>query len=427
MKKLMTIGLAAVLMFAVASQVQAATALETTGELRVRAFYLDSYTGGVAHDDATNEFWDQRLRLGMKWQISDSVKVEARADVLEGFWGDNSTKTAFAVSGDAASGYSVATTSTGVAAKDQISFDRVFMQFTWPNTPITLTIGRQEASWGPGIVTKADNRDRFKIVGAFDFGTLVALYQKRTEVFTTHITEDDNRQYAVAYLGKAAGWNFGVLIIDTMFDATPGSDTQHFIFDVMATGKAGPADIAFEAGYLTGTTENDATADVDLSGLIAYAGVFVPAGPVKIGVEGAYASGNDPNTAKNEGGIKFDYHGPFHSVVLFNNMDLDGYAGETSVSGNSSVGNAVAGKLSLVAVPAPGLTLMGAVVYAQRLEATATGGADPLGVEFDLVASYAITPNVNWVIGAGYLLPGDYYAGDPSNALAATSQFVVKF
>jgi len=426
MKKLMMIGVAAVLMFAVASQVQA-TALETTGELRVRAFYLDSYTGGVAHDDAINEFWDQRLRLGMKWQISDSVKVEARADILEGFWGDNSTSTAYAVTGDSASGYSVDPVITGVKTKDQIAFDRVYMQFTWPATPITFTIGRQEASWGPGIVTKSDNRDRFKVVGAFDFGTLVALYQKRAEVLTTHVTEDDNRQFAVAYVGKAAGWSFGFLAVDTIFDASPAADTQHYIFDVFAMGKAGPAKLSFEAAYLTGTTDNRVGADVDLSGLIAYAGVFVPAGPVTIGVEGAYASGNDLNTAKNEGAIKFDYHGPFNSVVLFNNMDLNGYAGESSVPGNSSVGNALAGKLSLVAVPAPGLTLVGAVVYAQRLEATATGGADPLGVEFDFVVMYAITPNVSLVVGAGYLLPGDYYAGDPSNALAATSQFVVKF
>jgi hypothetical protein len=415
MKKLMTIGLAAALMFAVAGQVKAAVPLETTGELRVRMFYLKSYAGAVAKNDAFNEFWDQRLRLGMNWQVADSVKLVARADILEGFWGDNT-----------------AVTAADAPAKDQIHFDWVNMQFTWPGTPLAFTIGRQDASWGVGILTKLDTRDRFKIVGAFPFGSLVALYQKRKEVFANHDTNsmDDNRQYALAYVGKGGGWSFGVIGIDTIFEADPAVDTQHYIFDGYAMGKAGLADLSFEAFYLTGKSDYAAKADVDLSAFGAYVGAFMPAGPVTIGVEGAYNAGNKPGTAnKNEGALAMDYQGPFWSVVLFNNMDLPGYGGETSYPGNTGVSNALAGKLTVVAKPVPALTIVGAAVYATR-DKVAAGVKKPMGTELDLIFVYAITPNVSCTVGAGYLITGDYYKSggkEADNALAATSQFVLKF
>lgn len=432
MKKLITIGLAAVMTFAVASQVKAAVPLETTGELRVRMFYLKSYAGAVAKNGAMNEFWDQRLRLGMNWQVSDSVKLVARADVLEGLWGDQSQGfVPYSVTEDAAAVHTVKDNSNQFTKRPAIDFDWVNMVFTWPGTPLTFTIGRQDASWGPGILSKSDPRDRFKIVGAFDFGTLVALYQKRTEIFAAHDTNslDDNRQYAVGYIGKAAGWSFGILELGTFYDATAGSSTTHYITDVYATGKAGAADLSFEAFYLTGKKDfnSAATADVDLSELSAYLGAFIPAGPVTIGLEAAYNSGDKTSTAtKNEGALAMDYHGPFWSVVLFNNMDLPGYAGESTV-GTTSVGNAIAGKLTLVAKPATGLTLVGAAVFATRDQKVAGNNEKGMGTEFDLIAIYAITPNVNWTIGAGYLLPGKFYPSTNDNALAATSQFVLKF
>lgn len=435
MKKLMSIGLAAALMFAVAAQAQAAVPLETTGELRVRMFYLNDYTGAVSKKGAMNEFWDQRLRLGMNWQVSDSVKLQARADILEGLWGDNgAAATTTTLTTDAAGKTTAATTVAGSGGKAAIDFDWVNMQFKWPGTPLAFTIGRQDASWGLGILGKSDSRDRLKIMAATAAGTFGFVYQKRKEIFAAHDTLglDDNRQYYLLYLGKGGGWDFGVVGVGTFFDATAGASTSHYIGDVFAKGKAGPADLSFEAFYLTGKTENDATADVDLSAIGAYAGASVPAGPVTIGAEVAYASGNDPSTAENEAAIVHDYHSPFWSIVLFNNMDLNGYAGETNIGNNTGLGNVVAGKLTVTAKPAPGLTIIGAAVYAQRLEDVknaATGAitkADPLGVELDLVFVYAITPNVSWTIGAGYLIPGDFY-GDADNALAAKSQFVLNF
>ena len=54
MKKMMTIGLAAAMMFATAGQASA-TALETSGEYRARYWMLGNY---VASRRRTPEFWD---------------------------------------------------------------------------------------------------------------------------------------------------------------------------------------------------------------------------------------------------------------------------------------------------------------------------------------------------------------------------------
>ena len=83
MKKLMTIGLAAALMFAMAGKVSA-TPLETAGEYRARLWILNNYF----ESGKQSEFWDQRLRLTMTWPVAEGVKVQARADIMEGFWGD---------------------------------------------------------------------------------------------------------------------------------------------------------------------------------------------------------------------------------------------------------------------------------------------------------------------------------------------------
>jgi hypothetical protein len=431
MKKLITIGLAAVMTFAVANTAQAAVAFETNAELRARAFYLKSYTGYAAANGKSNEFWDQRLRLGMTWQVSDSVKLNVRADILEGLWGDNAEVVGTTVKEDSAGVHTVTNATTGVAKKASIDFDWVNMQFTWPGTPLTFTIGRQDASWGPGLVSKSDPRDRFKVLGAFDFGTLGFVYQKRAEILAHDVgTTDDNRQYGLLYIGKAAGWSFGFLELATFYDADPVASTTSYTSDVFVTGKAGPVSLSFEGAYAFGTKDfaDAATKDLDLTGMAAYLGAFVPAGPVTIGVEGIYNAGDKKGTAtKNEGSVTVDYHNPFWSVVLFNNLDYNGYAGESSVSGNSSVKNAWAAKLSVVAQPVAGLTIVGAAVYASRLEDTATVKADALGTEFDLIFIYAVTPNVSWTVGAGYLLPGDYYTGNPDNALAAVSNFTLKF
>ena len=432
MKKLMTIGLAAAMMFAMAGQASA-TALETSGEIRARGWYVNNY---IASGRGTDWF-DQRLRLNLVWPVAENVKVNVRADILEGFWGENSETTVNSF--DPATGKVIPTT-TGTPAKPQIAFDHVNMQFLWPGTPLTFTVGRQDVSWGTGMYAKSDNRDRFKVVAKFapELSVIFA-YDKSKEMFGAEGTNnlEDARAWTLAAAGAAAGWNYGVLTLYSIDETNPVGAKTRIGLDATASGKAGPVDLKVEVAYVTGKDELGVAGDVDVSGIGAYVSAAMPAGPVTVTLEGAYAGGNDPTTKKNEGGFRFDYQSSFWSIILYNNLDYPGYLG--SESGNAvtsdyandfGVTNAMAAKASVAWVPMKGFTLIGAAVYSQAIEDVRVGTtlikADPLGIEFDVVAVYNITDNVYFLGGFGYLVAGDFF-GDVDDPMGVMGSLNVKF
>lgn len=422
MKKLLTIGLAAAVLFTFAGQAKA-TALETSGEFRGRYWYLGDYF----QSGKNSEFWDSRLRLNLVWPVAEGVKVSVRADVLEGFWGDRLIVATTTPATDETP--SITTYTTESNTRPAISFDQVNLEFKWPNTPLTFVVGRQGTTWGPGFAIASDNRDRFKVSAKVGAATLFYTYDKYIESVNYHDTAslDDRSQHSVGVVGSVAGWNSGFVAARITNDTAPHNDQTINLFGLYTMGQGGPVGIKAEVAYAFGEDDHNDQPDVDLETLMAYVGLTVPAGPVSLGFEGAYVSGDDPSTkTENEGVLTSDYQSPFWSVILFNNMEYNGYQGESNFGSDSGMANAAAGKFSLSATPAPGLSLYGAVVYASRLEDTAKHAADPLGTEIDLVLTYAITPNVSWTVGGGYLMAGDFF-GDVNDPWGAVSAFTVKF
>ncbi len=429
MKKLMTVFIAAAIVFGIAGQASA-TALETSGEYRARLWQLGDW---VANDKNT-EYWDMRLRLFLTWPVAENVKVNVRADVMEGFWGDSlvtaTTTPAVAATATTAAVPEKTTYATTANSRPAISFDHVNMQFVWPGTPLAFQIGRQDASWGPGFFTKSDNRDRFKMTAKFGDTIALYTYDKFIEVGGLHDTAslDDRTQHSAGVISKIADFNVGLIFAAVLNGSNPNVNSTLYGGDVYAMGKVGPADLKVEvASYFAGEEDLTVGQDVENSGLMAYLGVSIPAGPVTLGLEGAYARGDDPTTKdKNEGLAKQDFQGPYWSVVLFHNMDQNPWdAASGTFAGDTNFGNAISGKLSVSAAPMPGLSIYGAALYATR-DKVAAGVDKAMGTEFDLVANYAITPNVSWLIGGGYLVAGDFYK-DSNNPWGAVSAFTVKF
>jgi hypothetical protein len=418
-----------------------AAALETGGELRVRAWSLDNYY----KDGKGTEFWDQRFRLYLSWPVAQNVRLQVRADILEGMWGDNTPVVSQIVIEDAATGeHSVTTSVSGTAAKRPIDFDWANVQFVLPGTPLLLSLGRQDVGWGTGFWVQADNRDRFQVAAKLDPVVVVVAYDKFVEVFTDHGSRDDQSGWAIAAVTDAADFKLG-LIVAYMTDGSrtrfPAGDVSYLAGDFFAKGTLGPTRLQAEVNYGGGTIDrNAALGDLDLGGLGAYAALFLPAGPaVTVGIEGAYVRGDDPTTpGKHEGFFSADYQGPYSSLVFYNTMDYNGYGADAQTSNvdlDFGVRNAVSGKLSAVYAPTNSFSLTFAGLYAAA-DQTKPGVDKSMGWEFDVTAAYSVTGNVGFTVGVGYALLGDYWksapiaAGSgrvPDNPLVCVAAFTTKF
>ncbi len=396
MKKLMTIGLAATLVFAAVGQASA-TALETKGEYRARYWYLSNYANlsGSTDPDTTADFWDQRLRLNMAWQVSEGVKVGARADIMENVW-----------------------TNTDAM---EIDFDQAFASFG--AGPTTITVGKQDVSFGLGMFAQADNRYRAKIAGKFDPVSVSLSMDMNTETYDSETT-DDSLGLSLGLATKVGEMNVGLLGWYASDKTVADLEKSRLGLDAFLKGMVGPANLAAEVAFATGTDDYDGGDDIDASALMAYVGAFMPAGPVNVGLEVAYSQGDDPTTTDNEAAYSQEYQGPFSSFILFNNFDLNGWV--SNYSGDTGVKNALAGKVSATMAASKELSFMGAVVYAMA-DQTAEGQDDQLGVEVDLLAKYMVTENVSAAVGFGYLSAGDYYGDDVDNPWVGTVQFGVSF
>jgi len=414
---------------------------ETRAELRVRAWSLDNY----ARDGARTEFWDQRLRLAVNWPVTETVMIQVRADILEDVWGEPPSSDGPSVTVIPATGPPPPPTGNPWASPEvrEIAVDLANMQFVWPGTPLKFVIGRQDVSWGTGYWTQADERDRFLVAAKLDPVVVVLAYDKLTEVFDRHDTLDDWRAWAIGAVGDAAGFRLGFLAAymrDESRVMFPAGDVDYLAGDLFATGRIGPVGLQAECVYGSGTLARDDGSELDLGGLGAYAGAFLPTGRnLTLGLEGAYARGDDPATpGKQEGFFAADYQGPYWSVIFYNNLDYPGYAADAQASNprrDTSVRNARSGKLSAVFTPLKDLRVTCAGLYAQA-DRVPAGVARELGWEFDLVADYALAPNVSLTAGVGYAFLGDYWrtapvAGDsggrPGNPLAAVLAWTTRF
>ncbi len=446
MKKLLTIMLASVLVFALAVPAMAMH-FEMNGQLRVRSWYLDSYwprtVGGDQKGDL--EFLDQRFRTFLTWGLTENVLLKARADINEGFWGSRTGVVSEQVQTDPVTGETNRVLlADSTTAKQPIAFDWMYMQFTMPNIPLTFKIGRQDVSWGTGIFAKGDPRDRAWLAYKAGDWTIGGAYDKNDESFTQELRGigSDNRNWAAFVVGNLGSWKVGGLYVLNL-DETSNIDvveitatgeigpivskdrTLH-MFDLMTIGAIGPVSLKGEVTWGTGddkTTEKT----IDREGLIAYVGGFFNAGLANIGLEWGYAKGNEAGTDKNEGVLKMDQHGAFNSIILFNGLDYQGYdnlylnnnesngvpAGNAP-GGDQNFANAWSVKGTVTANPTERLTLVAAVVYAKRNEVLANVDKE-MGWEIDGVLSYSIYDNLAYTLGLGYLWAGDFYTnGDGS-------------
>ena len=428
MKKFLTIMLASMIIFALTAPAMAMH-FDMRGKFRVRSFVLGNYVNG----DDSSEFFDQRLRLSGKWGIVENVSLTFRADVLEGFWGDSLGALGEQVSTDPITNeLRIAEIFFQSQTKNQIAFDHVYGTFILPATGTAVHLGRQPVNWGTKMAVASDNRDRVKLIQKAGGVTLGFVYDKFRENFILNSQNSeiqDNHAAGILAIADLGGFKTGIIGYHVMNKATPAVDTITSNVDVYTMGKIGNIGVKAEVNYVFG--ERDANnVTTDLTGLAAYLGLDFAAGMTNLGLEVAYARGDDPNTAENEGIASHDYDGPFNSIVLYHNLDYDGF--QSIKAADRGVSNALAVKASATVKPSEKLSLTGAVIWAQQDELSMGGVGntngidDDLGVEIDGILTYNIYDNVAYTLGLGYLMAGDAF-GDIDDPWAMMNSVQINF
>jgi hypothetical protein len=392
----------------------------------------------AAVNQASTAFFYQRLRVGTDFIVSPCLKLVTRFDAMERIWGGARSNP----------GTPDADSAGTRAENENIAFDIAYIDYT---SPIGLfQIGYQkDYEWG----TIFDNRTTGPTVGGITYAvpvgpvTVVAQYMKEADgsasAVTTGVTTTD-QDYDSYRLGAIYNFNSsnakgevgGLLLYnrDAAYKAgslvLPPVLIQAYKAIPYFKAQIGPVALQGEFEYTFGSAKGETSTSylntyldttINISAWSAFLDATATFGPVYLGGSFAYLSGDDPNTHdKMEGGtfagIGINTAGLDWNpcLIMFNN-DLNYWGG--NIGGwNSSVIN---GEMSnawffqgrVGVKPTSQWDVMLAVAYATADKKPAGYANGSYGTEIDVTATYKITNNLSYMLGAGYLFTGDYFKG----------------
>jgi len=167
------------------------------------------------------------------------------------------------------------------------------------------------------------------------------------------------------------------------------------------------------AAFDSGANERDYVA------LGAYIKANMDLGPAYVGISALYSSGDE---GSDKSKVKAAHQGRnLHGGLILGNDALrigeasggnGGAKGVNPFDGDKagSVRYSVFGGFNV----APKLNVKAMLVTATRNKGSANYFSKSMGTEIDITAKYQIYDNLSYMVGAGYLWPGDYFKGDNS-------------
>jgi hypothetical protein len=415
MRKLLIALFALGLVFAFTAPAYATDA-SFSGYYRLRGFAYDNEALADDSESSANgsrAYYDQRLRVQTVFNVAEGLSVTARFHAMDRVWGQYETLNI--------------STSSQQWQKDNIYWHRAYMTFK-------TAIGKFDAGYQSGGTwgtvygdTEADGRARIKYTGVFGPWIALALTEKAKELDGADgaTADEDWDTYAVAGIYRWDGGQAGLLLYYLVDGAGTGAAAlgMPYVGDGPSTStwlvpipymKAnfGPLYVEAEFIYLYGTTDFDgAPEDVDWEGLGWYVYGKYNLGPAYVGAQYAFRAGDDPTTREYEAGYPGSDYNP---CVLLWNDNTSGVGSNAGYTTGAGIANG-----SLVQVfggfsPMENLSLKASVTYAWA-DYTADGVDDEIGTEIDLEATYKIFDNLEYWIGFGYLMAGDWYKGTDSS------------
>ena len=486
MKRFWLVMLALGMLFAFSSSVFAAD-VKFTGSFYAAGMYQSKTSlmkdGGVVYvpswggistvsaGDNSTAFYYQRLRVGMYFIVTPALSLVTRFDAMERVWGAPRS----AAGATDAYGRPIADVgSVGtVAENENIAFDWAYIQYVSPIGAFLVGY-QQDGAWGTVFGDNSIPLAKIQYVirtgpvtaGAYA-GKIMEL--SRTAKYATGVTDQDTDKY-VAFVNYAINKDIQVGLLGSYIRDASDRDGQNNTLNVMAgpnllyklqlytlqpyfKAKVGPVALEGEFQYGWGQVrfEDDSlvpgTAGTKIkieNNMALYLNAVADLGMFYVGGTFAWLSGDKTGTAdKIEGGLLnggIDWN---PALILFN-FDKTYWAGAPAghvylntpgagvpynTSPGSTMKNAWFYQGRVGVRPVPALDIMAALTYAQadkKPGSLASVSEKDYGWELDVTATYAITNNLSYMLGVGYLWTGDYYKGyNPAGVNKVNDDYLV--
>jgi hypothetical protein len=400
-----------------------ATAVDVkfSGDFIAGGLYQDKTTlkKDTATDGPSTAFYYQRLRVRTDLVVAPGLSFITRFNAMERAWG-----AARSTPGTALDIQSAATK----AENENIGFDWAYINYVSP-IGIFRAGYMNDNAWG--TVFADGSTARGKVAWTYITGNWMVTAQivKMGENSYTAKTpgvaasDVDNDKYCAAFRYSWRGGEAG-LLGGVGRDATnrPAGNSKALFYTLIpyAVAQIGPVKIQTELDYFWGKWQeyDSGTGDVKLDNLAAWIDATVDFGKFYTGGTFAYLSGDDPGTTDKMEGNSFLNNGgrDWDPCLILFNYDRTYWAGsiaghDTAVNG-SPMTNAWFFQGRVGVRPIDKLDIMASVSYATAdKKPSAAWLYNDYGYEVDLTATYKITNNLSYMLGAGYLFTGKYFKG----------------
>jgi hypothetical protein len=416
-------------------------------------------------------FFYQRLRVGTDFIVSPCLKLVTRFDALERIWGGTRYSEPYEPP------ISAVDSSETRSENENIAVDWAYINYVAPVGTFEVGImnyGATGTIFGNGNYPAGRIKYYSNPIGSFNINAdFTKVKDQSYSAVNTSASWTDADKDAYALEGVYS-WKDGKAAIKGIYyryaDKRPGSGTSYnylrdyFTFTPWTIFKIGPVNIQAELNWAVGDYKKydsinniPVATDVKLDNLSGWIDATANFAPVYAGATVAYVSGDDPKTTdKMEGGVLtggFDWN---PCLIMFNYNDVTNWAGRiaghnpselsgTAISATSTlpyVGNGYLGGPMYNAwffqgrvgvKPTPQLDAMLSVSYAQADKKPTDNGKSTgnifsngtYGTEVDVTATYKITDNLSYMLGAGYLFTGDYFKGYDTGANKVCDDFIL--
>lgn len=443
MKKLLLVLFAAGLI-AVFSMPAVAADVKFFGDYYAAGYYTSNYS--LSENDALNNGGrgtvGQRLRINTIFQVAEGLKLTTRFDAMERAWGQDAS-----LGTPNPTGWHLgAAAPKGTNEENNISWERAFVTFNLG--PGFFDVGYQaEGYWSPiafGNTTGSGAMVRYTApVGPL---TLSAYWEKprETEFDPLVYAPRDWDRYAIQGIYKWKAGQAGLQVTWDAFESATVSTLPIFawnstsidpgkvnLYEVspFVQAKLGPVDLEGKAYWSWGKYEPAGTGeDTDIEGLSIYLNGKVNFGPAYVGAMFAYVKGDDgeddDEVTLSHGGqqdwdpclmLGNDRFAKWQGGRYSNNIGWGTPGGPLPFRGGWNETNVWIYQGYAGFNPMPKLALKASFTYMKLDELSpaqvAAGFDDHLGNEVDLTAAYKIYPNLEYMVGFGYLWTGDYFKG----------------